>query len=77
MWWRVENSVLLTSEELTITSDRRISVVHVPYKNQWDLMIKNVQAEDEGMYECQISSKNRSLRRLVALNVIGELLHCQ
>jgi len=47
-------------------------VSHVDYKNQWDLMIKNVQPDDEGVYECQVSSTNKNFRKLVSLTVIGK-----
>lgn len=73
VWRRLDSSFPLTSGPLTIIADKRMQVVHVSFKNQWDLMIKNVTLEDEGVYECQIASTDRTVRRLVTLNVI-ELL---
>ncbi|KAH3772220.1 hypothetical protein DPMN_173558 [Dreissena polymorpha] len=59
---------------MTVVADDRIQIGHVDFKNQWDLMIKNVQPEDEGVYECQVASTNRNIRRLVSLTVIGWFL---
>ena len=56
---------------MTVTADDRVQVGHVDYKSQWDLMIKNVQPEDEGVYECQVASRDRTMRRLVSLTVLG------
>ena len=57
---------------MTVASDDRLQVGHVGYKSQWDLMIKNVQPEDEGVYECQIPSRDKTMRRQVALTVLGK-----
>ncbi|KAH3777222.1 lachesin-like [Dreissena polymorpha] len=70
VWRRHEHSFPLTSGSLTVVADDRIQIGHVDFKNQWDLMIKNVQPEDEGVYECQVASTNRNIRRLVSLTVI-------
>lgn len=56
---------------MTVIADDRIQVSHVDYKNQWDLMIKNVQPEDEGVYECQVASRDKNFRKLVSLTVLG------
>ncbi|KAK3098293.1 hypothetical protein FSP39_018040, partial [Pinctada imbricata] len=51
--------------------DDRYHVQHLPYRGNWNLLIKNVNARDSGVYECQISAKERAgSRRLVLLNVI-------
>lgn len=59
---------------MTVIDDKRIQVSHVAHKNQWDLMIKDVKPEDDGVYECQISTKDRTVRRLVTLHVVGEII---
>ena len=56
---------------MTVIGDERIQIGHVDYLNQWDLMIKNVQPEDEGIYECQVASRIIAFRKLVALTVLG------
>lgn len=53
--------------------DDRYHVQHIPYRGSWNLMIKNVNMNDAGVYECQISAKERAgSRRLVLLNVLGK-----
>lgn len=53
--------------------DDRYHVQHIPYRGSWNLMIKNVNVNDAGVYECQISAKERAgSRRLVLLNVLGK-----
>jgi hypothetical protein len=55
--------------------DDRYHVQHIPYRGSWNLMIKNVNLNDAGVYECQISAKERAgSRRLVLLNVLGRFL---
>ncbi|XP_052230704.1 lachesin-like isoform X2 [Dreissena polymorpha] len=70
VWRRQESSFPLTSGTMTVVADERIQIGHVDFKNQWDLMIKNVQPEDEGVYECQVASTNKYMRRMVTLTVI-------
>ncbi|KAH3774769.1 hypothetical protein DPMN_176162 [Dreissena polymorpha] len=70
VWRRQEKSFPLTSGTMTVVADERIQIGHVDFKNQWDLMIKNVQPEDEGVYECQVASTNKHIRRMISLTVI-------
>lgn len=70
VWRRLESSFPLTSGTMTVVADDRLQVGHVEYKNQWDLMIKNVQPDDEGVYECQVASRDKTIRKLVQLTVI-------
>lgn len=56
---------------MTVIEDKRIQVAHIEFKNQWDLMIKDVKPEDDGVYECQISTTDRTVRRIITLNVVG------
>ncbi|KAK3601477.1 hypothetical protein CHS0354_033612 [Potamilus streckersoni] len=69
VWRRADDQGIITVGEMTYIPDDRFLVNHVPYKHQWNLFIKNVQPEDKGIYECQVSSKNRTLRRLISLEV--------
>ncbi|XP_060558634.1 lachesin-like isoform X2 [Ruditapes philippinarum] len=70
VWRRTDSSFPLTSGTMVVVADDRLQIGHVQYKNQWDLMIKNVQPEDAGIYECQVASKDKTVRRLVQLTVI-------
>ena len=51
--------------------DSRFRVRHVPYNDEWNLVIEGVQREDEGLYECQLSTK-QDMVQYVHLKVIGE-----
>ena len=55
----------------TYTSDLRLESLHSPGSPDWRLVIRNLTVEDEGQYECQVStSPHMSL--LVNLRVRGE-----
>lgn len=56
---------------MTFVEDDRISVEHPPSTGQWNLMIKRVEIEDAGVYECQVASTARHLRKHVLLVVKG------
>ena len=51
--------------------------VHVEHRvdsefvSHWDLLIKKVKPQDAGLYECQITAKQKQTRN-VTLNVVGE-----
>ncbi|KAH3833735.1 hypothetical protein DPMN_107050 [Dreissena polymorpha] len=74
VWLKVRTSFPLTSGTLTVVADKRFHVGHIDFKSHWDLMIKNVKLEDDGVYECQISSKDRTVRRLITLNVVDPVV---
>ncbi|KAL3867231.1 hypothetical protein ACJMK2_044447 [Sinanodonta woodiana] len=69
VWRRANDQGPITIAEMTYVPDDRFLVNHVPFKGQWDLLIKNVQPADQGIYECQVSSKDRTSRRLLTLTV--------
>lgn len=58
-------------EKLFPAADPRFQSKHIPWKNQWNLGIKNVQPQDSGVYECQVSTR-QVMRRNVTLVVIDE-----
>ena len=58
-------------EEQFVELDR-FHLNHVPHRDEWNLLIKNVQPFDAGVYECQISSKQKTMRRNITLYVIGK-----
>lgn len=55
-WIRHRDVHLLTVGRYTYTSDQRFSAHHVPLTHFWQLRIRNVTFDDEGRYECQIST---------------------
>jgi len=69
-WFRHHDTHLLTSGMYRYTPDDRFSTLHKPSSENWVLEIRNTLEEDEGVYECQISTTPiRSLR--FNLKVVG------
>jgi len=71
IWRKANDTFFLTVGKEIITSDPRFAVNHITDSTDWNLMISNLTVTDGGAYECQISSKNKDLRKEVFLNVKG------
>ncbi|CAO1402955.1 unnamed protein product [Diamesa serratosioi] len=52
----IKDHHLLTVGLATYSSDDRFIVEHTRHEGTWDLLIKPVQKEDQGLYKCQIST---------------------
>jgi len=50
--------------------DPRYSVQFAPERREYNLIIRELTKFDQGVYECQVSSREK-LTRFVMLNVIG------
>lgn len=62
-WIRHHDTHLLSTGMYRYTPDDRFSTLHKPSSENWVLEIRNTLMEDEGVYECQISTTPvRSLR---------------
>ena len=61
----------LTVGKFIFVDDPDVDVDNLPHRDEWNLIIRNVQPRHQGIYECQISTKE-DLRRYVQLNVLGE-----
>ncbi|XP_048737799.1 cell adhesion molecule 2-like isoform X2 [Ostrea edulis] len=72
-WRRAVPSLILTVGLYTYFGDRRFQTHNVLHKDQWNLHIRNVSLEDEGKYECQVSTKARDIRRNFYLSVKEQL----
>lgn len=70
IWRKASQPNPLTIGELTYVADDRFKLHHIPDKGEWNLFIKNIQHKDAGMYECQISTKEKYIRKLIQVNVI-------
>lgn len=57
---------------MSFSEDPRYSVEHDQGGVKWNLIIRDVQLKDSGVYECQVSSRMRHLRHHVTLMVTGE-----
>lgn len=68
----VKNMQILTSGEFRYTSDERFRPTHLSANPQdWLLEIHNVQASDEGQYECQVNSEPKPASITLNLQVIS------
>lgn len=70
VWRKVSEPNPLTVGKVTFVADSRIQTHHVVHKDQWNLHIRNVGKSDAGAYECQISTKDRNLRKIFYLKVV-------
>jgi len=62
-WIRHDDTHLLTTGMYRYTPDQRFSSLHKPSSEHWVLEIRNTEDQDQGVYECQISTTPvRSLR---------------
>lgn len=55
-WFRRKDFLLLTVGLSTYSSDDRFLVEHTRHLGNWALRIKNARKDDEGIYECQLST---------------------
>lgn len=62
---------MLTVGLLTYSSDDRFQVEHTRHQGNWALRIKSARKEDEGYYECQIST-HPPQSIFVELRIVGE-----
>lgn len=70
-WRRANPSLILTVGLFTYFGDARFQTHNVLHKDQWNLHIRNVSLQDQGRYECQVSTKGRDIRRSYQLHVRG------
>jgi hypothetical protein len=73
-WFRVKTKDILTVDDFTFIADDRISARWVPKTSTSLLEISKVQQDDEGVYECQVSTDPKKSRR-VHLTVRGNVHH--
>lgn len=67
----VRNMQILTSGEFRYTSDERFQASHIAGTHDWMLEIHNVNANDEGPYECQVNSEPKPATVTLYLHVIA------
>ncbi|XP_036363918.1 cell adhesion molecule 2 isoform X1 [Octopus sinensis] len=71
IWRKASDPNPLTVSEELYVEDSTYSVHRVPSAHEWNLQIKNVQCKHNGVYECQVSSKD-TIRKHVYLLVIDK-----
>ncbi|XP_061720687.1 lachesin-like isoform X2 [Cydia pomonella] len=69
-WVRRRDWHIISSGLFMYTNDERFQVLHSEGSDDWTLQIKFVQKRDNGTYECQVSTAQGPLSRLVALHVL-------
>ncbi|XP_063881256.1 hemicentin-2-like isoform X2 [Scylla paramamosain] len=69
-WVRRRDWHILTSGLLTYTKEGRFTMHHSEGSTKWTLAIKYLKLEDEGVYECQISTGGGVVAQLVNLTVV-------
>ena len=67
-----DTSHLLTFGQSTYSNDARFQIYHEEASNDWRLQIQFPRMEDEGIYECLVST-DPPLTRRFRLFVIGKL----
>ncbi|KAK3610224.1 hypothetical protein CHS0354_022276 [Potamilus streckersoni] len=70
IWRKTSEPNPLTIGVMTYGPDDRFQVQSGLGKEDWNLLIKNIQPSDAGIYECQVSSKEKRIRRLVYVKVL-------
>ncbi|XP_060079993.1 zwei Ig domain protein zig-8-like [Ylistrum balloti] len=69
-WRKLPYITPILAGERRFAADPRYDANHVPYRDEWNLLIRNAQTSDSGIYECQVSSKHRTLRQNISLLII-------
>lgn len=64
--------ILNFSIQFSYSSDERFLVEHTRHLGNWALRIKNARKDDEGIYECQISTHPPE-SIFIELRIVGEL----
>ncbi|XP_025078110.1 basement membrane-specific heparan sulfate proteoglycan core protein-like isoform X2 [Pomacea canaliculata] len=70
VWRKLPSPNPLTIGLDTWVEDERIHVEYVHKAEQWNLIIDQVNAADQGDYECQVSITQRKLRQNIRLEVM-------
>ena len=75
-WLRARDVKVLSVGELAFSSDSRIGVLQVDRPrlaaSDWNLSIQNTTKADDGMYECQVNTREKINYKL-HLSVQGKL----
>jgi hypothetical protein len=73
-WMRLRDINVMAMNEVTNTKDKRIRAIHVPESDRWALRIEEAKLSDEGGYECQVTTTNKTIL-IVYLTVLGQSFH--
>jgi len=62
---------LLSVGDDTFINDNRFQARRIEASETWTLQIRSVQMDDAGEYECQVSSNEPKISRIVILHPVG------
>lgn len=71
-WIRGRDLHILTSSDITFSSDSRFSPEHMPGSDAWTLRLQDARKSDSGTYECQVNTEPKimyTIRLLVRGNL--------
>ncbi|XP_046650859.1 fibroblast growth factor receptor-like 1 [Daphnia pulicaria] len=70
-WVRRRDWHILTADSKVYSRDERIRVTSVDNtENTWTLLIKYIQKEDEGIYDCQITTRRSAWAQSIELRIV-------
>ena len=69
---RIRDLNVLSMNDLTNTKDPRIKAIHAEGSDTWAIRIQDTMVNDTGLYECQVTTANKTIE-IVTLNVLGKL----
>jgi len=72
-WVRKGDGHLLAVGDDTFINDGRFQAQRIASSDTWTLQIRSVQLSDAGDYECQVSSNEPKISRIVHLRAVGKL----
>ena len=74
-WVRKGDGHLLAVGDDTFINDGRFQAQRIASSDTWTLQIRSVQLSDAGDYECQVSSNEPKISRIVHLRAVGKWNH--
>nr|CAH0106206.1 unnamed protein product [Daphnia galeata] len=72
-WVRKGDGHLLAVGDDTFINDGRFQAQRIASSDTWTLQIRSVQLSDAGDYECQVSSNEPKISRIVHLRAVGKM----
>ena len=71
-WVRKGDGHLLSVGDDIFIGDSRFQAQRIPASDLWTLQIRSAQVNDTGDYECQVSSNEPKISRVIHLRIVGE-----
>ncbi|XP_074110827.1 zwei Ig domain protein zig-8 isoform X1 [Cotesia typhae] len=66
-WIRSKDLHILTSSDITFSSDQRFSPVHTPGSDAWTLKLEDTKKSDTGNYECQVNTEPKIMYTILLI----------